>query len=59
MSSVVMGPVRVDGVPARLVELADGSGRVESFINGAWVPGGTDVKGLFTGTAISDPEGAA
>ena len=51
--------VRVDGVPARLVELADGTGRVESFVNGRWVPGGCSVKGLFTGTAFSDQEGEA
>ena len=54
---VVDGPVRVDGGICRLVELADGSGRVESWVNGRWVPGGATVKGVLMGTPVADPEG--
>ena len=53
---VVDGPVRVDGKVMRLVELADGSGRVESFVNGAWVPGGGDMGDVARGTPVPDPE---
>jgi hypothetical protein len=53
---VVDGPVRVDGVPMRLVELADRSGRVESWRHGRWTPGGCDMKDVLTGTPIPDPE---
>lgn len=55
---VVDGPVRVDGVPMRLVELANGSGRVESWLHGRWMPGGGDMRDVMTGTPIPDPEGA-
>jgi hypothetical protein len=40
----------------RLVELADRSGRVESWRHGRWTPGGCDMKDVLTGTPIPDPE---
>ena len=55
----IMGPVRVDGVPCRLAELADGSGRVESWVNGAWRPGGATLKELAMCTPVADPETGA
>ena len=54
--SVIGSCVLVGGVAHRLVEFADGSGRVESFVNGAWVPGGCTVKELLMGTPCADPE---
>ena len=56
----IMGPVLVDGVPCRLAELADGSARVESWVNGAWRPGGCTFKELgSTGTPCPNPETGA
>ena len=55
---VVDGPVRVDGVPMRLVELAGRSGRVESWRHGRWMPGGGDMRDVLTGTPCADPEAA-
>jgi hypothetical protein len=33
---VVLGPVKFDGAPWRVVELSDGSGRIETWRSGAW-----------------------
>lgn len=53
---VVTGPVMVEGAPSRAVELADGSGRVESWVNDRWVPGGATWKEVAMGTPCADPE---
>ncbi len=44
---VILGPVKADGVPLRVVELPDGSGRIESWDGSAWVPGGGDAAELL------------
>jgi hypothetical protein len=54
--SVIKPPRRVDGGICRVVELADGKGSVESWINGAWVPGGATLKEVAMGTPCADPE---
>lgn len=48
---VVAGPVVADGTLARLVELEDGSGRVESWNarERVWVEGGADAFEVLTG----------
>ena len=56
--SVTVPPCSVDGVPRRLVEFADGSGQVQSWRNGHWVPGGCDVKDVLMGTNCDNPETA-
>ena len=56
--AVVGGTVLVDGIPRRLAEFADGSGQVQSWRNGHWVPGGCDVKDVLMGTNCDSP-GAA
>lgn len=55
----IVGPVLVDGVPCRMAKLADGGGRVESWVNGRWVPGGCTLKELGTCTGVFDPETGA
>ena len=50
----VVETVLVDGAPTRMIEFADGSGRVESFVNGAWVPGGCTLKEFAMGTPTPD-----
>jgi hypothetical protein len=52
---VVAGPVKADGVVLRMVELPDGSGRVESWDGKAWVPGGGDAAEILYGIPVSDP----
>ena len=57
---VVDGPVRVDGAPSRLVQLADGWGRVETWhpIQKRWKPGGATLHEVLLGTPCDDPEAA-
>jgi len=54
--SVIKPPCRVDEGICRVVELGDGKGRVESWINGTWVPGGATLKEIAMGTPCADPE---
>jgi len=54
--SVIKPPRRVNGGICRVVELGDGKDRVESWINGAWVPGGATLKEAAMGTPCADPE---
>ena len=56
---VAVGPVLVDGGPMRLVQFADGSGQVQSWVYGNWKRGGGDVRDVLMGTPCNDPEGAA
>lgn len=50
---VVNGPVDSDGVLMRLVELPDGSGRVEIMRpGGTWEPGG-DVTSVMLGSPVT------
>ena len=56
VASVTIGPVLVNGLPCRLIELADGSGRVQSSVEGHWVTGGASVSELMVGTPCADPE---
>lgn len=46
---VIVGPVSVDGGVLRLVELSDGSGRVEIWSphRQRWEPGGADVDQIL------------
>ena len=53
---VVDGPVCVDGGALRLVQLANGWGRVESWVDGRWRPGGGTVHEVLLGTPMPDPE---
>jgi hypothetical protein len=53
-----IGPVRVDGIPCRLIEFEDGRGRIESWVNGRWVPGGATIIRLMKGAPCADPETA-
>jgi hypothetical protein len=46
----VVETVLVGGVPCRLIEFADGSGKVESFVNGAWGPAVCTLKEFAMGT---------
>jgi hypothetical protein len=39
MTKVAIGPTRTNNAVCRLVEFEDGSARVETWRNGAWVPG--------------------
>jgi hypothetical protein len=59
VASVTIGPVLVNGLPCRLIELADGSGRVQSWVEGHWVTGGASVSELMVGTPCADPETGA
>ena len=56
--TVLDGPALVGGVPRRLIQFADSRGRVESFVDGTWVPGGCTLKELTLATPCADPEGA-
>lgn len=59
VASVTIGPVLVNGLPCRLIELANGSGRVQSWVEGHWVTGGASVSELMVGTPCADPETGA
>jgi hypothetical protein len=48
----------VGGVHCRLIQLPDGSGKVESYVNGAWRPGGCTLKELLMGMPVPNAEGA-
>ena len=54
-SEVVISPAVVDGTVARLVELPDGSGRVETWEPdaGAWVVGGANAGEVGTAPPAS------
>lgn len=54
--SVITPPSRVGGRICRVVKSADGGGKVESWVNGAWVPGGTTLKEAAMGARCADPE---
>lgn len=50
---VIGTPVLVDGSTiSRLIQFPDGSGRAETWEGQKWVPGGTTLKGLFTGSPV-------
>ena len=55
---VDVGPVWVDGAPSRLVQLADGWGRVETWypMQKRWKPGGATLHEVLLGTPCDDPE---
>ena len=55
---VVVPPCTVDGGISRVVELADGGGRVETWhgIKKRWEPGGCTLKGVAMGLHCVDPE---
>jgi len=42
--TVLHGPVRFNGIIVRLIELPDGSGRIEAWNGVSWVPGGGEAK---------------
>jgi hypothetical protein len=50
--------VLVGGVPCRLIQFADGSGRVESLVNGAWGRSICTLKEFAMGTPVANSEGA-
>lgn len=41
--SIIVGPIDVQGLVLRVVELDDGSGRVEIWDGSHWSPGGGDM----------------
>ena len=43
---VIVPPSRIDGMVARLVQLEDGSARVETWGASGWEPGGADVASV-------------
>lgn len=50
---VVEGPVNLGGALGRLVELPDGSGRVETWGGSGWEPGGTDMAAIAKAQSAS------
>jgi hypothetical protein len=47
--------VTASGVIARLVELSDGDCRVETWVEGKWVPDGATVTAVLHATPVLDP----
>lgn len=41
---------------SRVVELPDGSGRVETWLNGRWTPGGARLSEFFTRPEASEAD---
>jgi hypothetical protein len=59
VKKVLAGPAKIDGGITRVVELPDGSGRVESWVKGkGWVEGGATADEFFFAPPVS-PELAA
>ena len=59
---VIAGPSWVDGAVARIVELTDGSGRIETLTPSGWVPetaGGIDGSEVLKGPRASPDKIAA
>ena len=52
-SKVLVEPTRTNGSVSRLVEMPDGSSRVETWRDGAWMPGGADVSAVMRGAPAS------
>ena len=51
---VLIGPSKIGGVIGRLVELPDGSGRVETWSAKGWVKGGASVDEFFFAPPASE-----